>query len=210
MNNKQAQKIRSRKLKLINKSLKELESMEVNNLKEVNDRDVKKLKTAIINSDFSFPFYIWKGEEAEYIIDGAGRLQALKELQEEGYKLPSSFPAVEIEAKDLNGAKKLVLQASSKHGVITEDSYNLFIEDISMSVTDLESISIDLDKIDLSFDGFGANEADGKEELQQTEIKSANYKSIYQVVVDCENESEQEEVSKYLEEGGYKCRILSL
>lgn len=201
---KQKKQIKLRKIKSINYKYEELIQLEANNLKEANNRDISKLKTAIINSNFSFPFYIWE----RYIIDGAQRLEALKQLKDEGYKLPTAFPVLLFEAEDLEEAKKLVLQASSKHGLITEDSYNFFIEDIKLNITDLDSISIDLDKIDLKIKD--QNEDKATEGDQSGEVKGINLKSVYQVVIDCIDELEQERVSRYLEEGGYSCRILSL
>jgi hypothetical protein len=58
----------------------ELKTYDCNTLKEVENRDVSKLKNAIVNSKFSFPFYVWK----RLIVDGRGRYLALLELQNGG------------------------------------------------------------------------------------------------------------------------------
>jgi hypothetical protein len=50
--------IRNNGYKLIKWS--ELKSYDYNTLKEAENRDVSKLKNAIVNSQFSFPLYVWK------------------------------------------------------------------------------------------------------------------------------------------------------
>lgn len=120
-----------------------LQKMEKNDLKSVEDRDVQKLKNAIVNRGFSFPFYVWYGHE--YVIDGAGRSKALAELEQEGYTIPD-LPVVYIRADSFEQAKALVLQASSEHGKITQESLNAFLEDIdAKSLVD----SISLPEFDL-------------------------------------------------------------
>lgn len=119
----------------------ELKTYEANTLKAVEDRDISKLKNAIINRGFCFPFYVWA--DHRLIIDGAGRCKALSELEAEGYTVPD-LPVVEIWAESIEGAKALVLQASSEHGVITQESFDAFVEDI-----DLESLLDEINFPDL-------------------------------------------------------------
>lgn len=107
----------------------EISSYELNDLKSVDGRDVNKLKNAIVNRGFSFPFYLWAGHK--YIIDGAGRTKALRELESEGYAIPD-LPVVTIQADSFAEAKTLVLQASSEHGIITQDSLNSFVKDLDV------------------------------------------------------------------------------
>jgi len=108
----------------------ELKTFEANTLKAVEDRDISKLKNAIVNRGFCFPFYVWA--DHRLIIDGAGRCKALAELEAEGYTVPD-LPVVEIWAESIEGAKALVLQASSEHGTITQESFDAFVEDIDLS-----------------------------------------------------------------------------
>jgi len=48
------------------------------------------------------------------------------------------------------------------------------------------------------------------EALKQEEDQSVGVKSIYEVVIDCSSEQEQERVYNELTEKGYKCRVLIL
>lgn len=107
-----------------------------------------RLKNAIVNRGFNFPFFLWAGKR--FIIDGAGRVAALKELEAEGHDVPD-LPVVEIAAETLNEAKALVLQASSSHGEITQESFDIFVGDM-----DLEPFSEEI-----TFDDFLATDAEG-------------------------------------------------
>jgi len=121
-----------------------LKTFEFNDLKEGLNRDVSKLKNSIVNDGFNFPFYLWKNHN--YVIDGNGRNIALNELENEGYLIPE-LPVVEIEANTKQHAKKLVLLASSSYGKVTQESYDLFIEDIDL---ELEDIELKIENIDFN------------------------------------------------------------
>jgi hypothetical protein len=123
----------------------ELKNYDCNRLKELQGRNISALKNAIINSRFSFPFYVWR----RYVVDGAGRVMALLELEAEGYQIPD-LPVIEIEAENEKEAKKLVLQASSQHGEVTRESFDLFIEDLDLSQLELSEINIDFDGLSLA------------------------------------------------------------
>ena len=57
-------------------------------LKERTDIDYDKIKLSIIKYGFSFPFFVWKGEEKNYILDGHGRFATLCKMQKDGYLIP--------------------------------------------------------------------------------------------------------------------------
>lgn len=136
----------------------ELKTYDCNSLKEASNRDISKLKNAIVNSKFSFPFYVWK----RYIVDGAGRTKALKELEAEGYTIPE-LPIIEIEAATEREAKKLVLQASSQHGEITQESFDLFIEDLDLTELELDEINFDLGGLE----HLEVNDVEGQERVNE-------------------------------------------
>jgi len=112
-----------------------LQGYEFNDLKEVDSRDVSKLKRAIIEQGFCFPIEIWAGHQ--YVIDGRGRDEALTQLEQEGYEIPP-LPVIEIEAPDRETAKRLVLMRSSQHGRFTQSQLEAFVADIP--VDDLDTV----------------------------------------------------------------------
>jgi DNA modification methylase len=120
----------------------ELKGYEFNGLKEADGRDVTKLKASIVNDGFIFPMFIWAGHK--FVIDGAGRDKALMELEAEGYEI-EGIPVVEIEAENKRMAKLLTLQASSRYGGVTKESY----EDFTL---DMELVDFDLARFDLGVD----------------------------------------------------------
>lgn len=122
----------------------ELKKYEFNDLKSTN-RDITKLKNSIVNDGFCFPVYIWSGHR--YVIDGNGRNLALSELEKEGYKV-CDIPVVEIEAETKQEAKLRVLQVSSTHGEVSQESFNSFTAEMNM---DLIKDSINFDNIDYDF-----------------------------------------------------------
>jgi 16S rRNA G966 N2-methylase RsmD len=116
--------------------VEEFLNLEFNSLKSER-RDVEKLKTGIKKNGFAFPIYLWK--DHDYVIDGKGRKIAVKELLEEGHEF-EGIPCVEIEASSLEEAKQRTLEASSRFGDITKESFLAFTEDLNL---DLSTIEID-------------------------------------------------------------------
>jgi DNA modification methylase len=115
-------------------------SWEFNTLKD-KERDVSKLKKAILKGGFSFPVIVWQ----KFVIDGAGRRKAVEQLVSEGHEL-SEIPYVEIEAKDLDEAKQKALEVSSSYGDITKDSFLEFTKgmDLDFGTFEIDGISEDI------------------------------------------------------------------
>ena len=59
------------------------------NLKERDENDVAKIVKSIKKHGFSFPFFVWKKGEINYVLDGHGRLGAMQRLIAEGERLPA-------------------------------------------------------------------------------------------------------------------------
>ncbi len=150
----------------------DLKTYEFNDLKS-QSRDVTKLKNSIVNDGFCFPFYIWA--EHRYVIDGNGRNIVLAELEEQGYKI-CDLPYVEIEAETMQEAKKRVLQASSEHGKVTQDSFNAFTADMDLD-SFKESVNfgdVELETEDFDYSVLDNNPAVDKElEQMAGDVKKA-------------------------------------
>lgn len=132
-----------------------LKKYEFNSLKD-NTRDITKLKNSIVNSGFNSPFYVW--HEHKYVIDGMGRNLALLELEQEGYIIPD-MPIVEIKAETKKEALKIVLQISSQHGKITQNSLSDFISiDFELDqLKDLQIEELEIYTLDLMLDNITGN-----------------------------------------------------
>lgn len=114
---------------------------EANKLKAKKGRNIGDLKAAIISMGFKFPIAIWV--EGKYVIDGAGRIEALTMLEYEGYEIPE-IPYLTITAANKKEAKQAALAISSQYGEATKESFAEFILDDSTGL-------IEMDEIDLSF-----------------------------------------------------------
>lgn len=145
----------------------ELRGYETNKLKSANGREIGRLKSAIVNRGFNFPFFLWA--DHRYIIDGAGRVEALTELEAEGWEIPP-LPIVSVKAATMGEAKALALQASSQHGEITRESFLEFTEDI-----DLEPIINEI-----TFDNFLIDEpANPYKDKEEQKARAGNLKNAY-------------------------------
>ncbi len=96
-------------------------------LKIRTEQDVEKIKSSLKKHGFSFPFYIWESEGKKYVLDGHGRLEALKSLESEGYEIPE-LPAVYVNCKSKSDAKDLLLRLNSQYGKMNKGSVLSFID----------------------------------------------------------------------------------
>lgn len=110
-------------------------------LKERSAGDVEKIIKSIRKHGFSFPFFVWAhaGENGNYInhvLDGHGRLEALKKLQSEGEEIPP-LPCIYVSAENEAEAKEKLLKLNSQYGHMTADSVAAFLGDIKIDFDEL-------------------------------------------------------------------------
>lgn len=166
-------------------------------LKSRTEIDYGKIKLSIIKYGFSFPFFIWKSGDKNYLIDGHGRFGTLCRMQKDGYIIPP-LPVVYIQCKNKTEAKQKLLRLNSQYGKMTKESVLEFAEDI-----DLNFDEIALPDTVIDFTG----ESESEEEKEKPDIE---FKESYSVVVQCINEEECEEVFNKLTSEGYKCKVSTL
>lgn len=140
---------------LKNAKVEDFLSWEFNTLKDQN-RDVNKLINAIRKSGWSFPIIKWEN----YVIDGTGRKLAVEQMIKDGDKI-DSIPYVEIEADNLEDAKKKALEVSSQFGEITKESFLEFTKDIEIDFDTFEISGISNESFvgdDIDFDDIEGNQ----------------------------------------------------
>jgi len=142
------------------------------NLKKRTPDDIQNIKNKILEVGFSFPFFIWKSN-GNYCLDGHGRIQALKELAEDGYELPLAFPVVYIDAKSKKEAKEKLLQVISSYGRITPDGLAEFSDGLSL---DLSNLSFADSYIDFSGNVF---KEEGDLSPRQNAMKIAVFRNYH-------------------------------
>ena len=158
-----------------------------------NSEAVKYVKASIEKFGFKQPIVI---DSNRVIICGHTRLEAAKSLG------MAEVPC--IVADDLTDAKVKALRlADNKVAEFSEWEMNLLGEELG----ELAEIS----DIDMGDFGFDDNlDKIGDEEENETEEKGVNLSETFQIIVECENEIEQQEIFEKLSGEGYKCRLSTL
>ena len=105
-------------------------------LKERSAGDIEKIIKSIRKHGFSFPFFVWKNDGKNNVIDGHGRLKALQQMAAAGEEIPA-LPCVYISAKDEAEAKEKLLKLNSQYGHMTADSVADFLDGMEIELDDL-------------------------------------------------------------------------
>ena len=110
-------------------------------LKERDAGDVEKIIKSIKKHGFSFPLFVWAhaGENGAYInhvLDGHGRLMALKRMRAQGEEIPA-LPCVYVSAENEAEAKEKLLKLNSQYGHMTVESVAAFCEGLKIDFSDL-------------------------------------------------------------------------
>ena len=105
-------------------------------LKERSAGDVEKIIKSIKKHGFSFPFFVWKNDGKNNVLDGHGRLLALKQMAAAGEEIPA-LPCVYISAKNEAEAKEKLLKLNSQYGHMTAESVASFLGDIKIDFDEL-------------------------------------------------------------------------
>lgn len=136
-----------------------LRAMRRNTLK-AKGRDLRKLCRAILTG-FAFPVFVWL--EGDLVLDGAGRVPALEELEAVGHVIPDEIPVAMIEARDEKHAGELVLMASSNHGLVTEQSLEDFVAQHEVQLAAMAEM-VEFQGIELERMADGPGEGNGASE----------------------------------------------
>lgn len=107
------------------------------NLKARTDDDYRKIEKSIKKHGFSFPFFVWSHDGINHVLDGHGRIGALKRMVASGEIIPD-LPVVYVNCKDQDEAKEILLKLNSSYGHMTADSVKEFLGDLEIDFEDLE------------------------------------------------------------------------
>ena len=164
----------------------------VNNSRTHSDAQVTQVAASIKEFGFTNPILV---DESNGIIAGHGRLMAAKKL---GFD--------EVPTITLGG----LTDAQRKAYVIADNQLAL------NSGWDLDTLKVEVERLsEMEFDidllGFDEIEI-GKlfDQPKDLELKEEQYSEIFNIIIECKNESEQEKIFNRLDAEGYKCRVQSL
>lgn len=117
------------------------------NLKELSEINFKKLSDSILTHGVTFPFFVWRHDGKNWILDGTQRDRVLKKMADDGYDIPP-LPCALIEAKDRREAAQKILLISSSYGRMTDEGLYEFLSENDIDFPELEPL-LALDDIDL-------------------------------------------------------------
>ena len=157
-----------------------------------NAEAVKYVKASIEKFGFKQPIIV---DSNRVIIAGHTRLEAAKSLG------MAEVPC--IVADDLTDAQVKALRlADNKVAEFSEWEMNLLGEELG----ELAEIS----DIDMGDFGFDDNLEMDDEEENVTEEKCVNLSETFQIIVECESETEQQKIFEKLSGEGYRCHLSTL
>ena len=163
-----------------------------NNSRTHSDEQVLQIASSIKEFGFTNPVLI-DGQGG--IIAGHGRIMAAQKLKID-----------EVPTITLSGLS----EAQKKAYIIADNKLAL------NSGWDDELLKIELEQLkeldfDLSLIGFDGTElANMFDASEEEELKEESYSEVFNIIVECANEADQEKVFNRLDAEGYKCRVQSL
>lgn len=105
-------------------------------LKNRTRTDVDKIITSIRKFGFATPFFVWSHDGINHVLDGHGRLMALKIMRQQGEEIPP-LPVVYVECKDEATARQLLLRITSQYGTMTNASVLEFMQGLEIDINEL-------------------------------------------------------------------------
>ncbi len=110
------------------------------NLKDLSEKNYKKLKSVIESRGFSIPVYVWENDKGiKYLLDGHGRRRV---LTTEGWTEP--IPYLKIPADNMQEAMARLLEITSQYQEITQEGIDTFIAKYDLNEAEVyESTSFD-------------------------------------------------------------------
>lgn len=163
-----------------------------NNARTHSDEQVAQIAASIREFGFNNPVLI---AEDDTIIAGHGRVMAARKLN------LSEVPCLRLSHLTETQRKAYIL-ADNKlalNAAWDVDLLKLEIQDLTTEKFAVELTGFDLQEL--------AKILDNQEDLELNEEK---YSEVFNVIVECSDENEQEKIFNRLDSEGYKCRVQSL
>jgi ParB-like chromosome segregation protein Spo0J len=164
----------------------------VNNSRTHSDEQVAQIAASIKEFGWTNPILV---DGKNGIIAGHGRLRASRKL---GHK---EVPTIEL-SELTDAQKRAYIIADNKLALNAgwdDEVLKLEIQQLSDLNFDLTLLGFDEVELAKMFD-----------EVVDEEPEGENYQEVFNIIVECSNEAEQEKIFNRLDSEGYKCRVQSL
>ena len=172
-------------------------------LKIRENSDFEKIEKSIRKHGFSFPFFVWKHDGINHVLDGHGRLGALNRMVASGEELPA-LPVVYVKCKDENEAKEILLKLNSTYGHMTAESVRDFIGDLDIEIDDLAlpdgflDLNFEIDDIDA--ETKGDDEVPEVNEEDEPDSKPGEMYELGNSILLCGDSTNAEDVARLMGE----------
>jgi len=168
-------------------------------LKQLSDKNYRKLRYQIEKHGFCVPFFVWKSGDRNYILDGHQRESVLERMLSDGVELPEAFPVVYVQADDVNDAKRKLLAINSQYGEMTSQGLHDFIAD-----TDIDFVELD----GFEFAQIDMGELADVMDESNKEIGEVTVSDEILIIITCNDEAQQVELLERFEEEGLTCKAI--
>lgn len=158
------------------------------NAKIHTEAQIKQIKKSIQEFGMNDPIAVWGDKNT--IVEGHGRLEALKQL---GYTEVDCIRLDHLTDEE----RKAYTLAHNKINMNTGFDIDLLDEELdSIEDIDMEDFGFDLDDEEIHH-------------VERTDL-SEDVDDVYEVIIECTDEKQQEEIYTKLSSEGMKCRVLTL
>lgn len=162
-----------------------------NNAKIHTEKQIEQIIRSIEQFGMNDPIAIWG--DNNIIVEGHGRLEALKRL---GYDEAECIRLDHLTDEE----RRAYTLAHNKLTMNTDFDFSILEEELRNIDT------INMQDFDFTMKDYGYEE---KEEKEKKDLSNDNLET-YEVIIECNDEMEQEEVYEKLTNEGYTCRVLTL
>lgn len=100
-------------------------------IKFIRKDNLERLSRSIIEHGISAPFFIYRAQKRDYIVDGHMRITALRSLEQDGHEIPERVPVDYVHARTLKEAREKLLVISSQYGDFDSDGVSDFMKGMS-------------------------------------------------------------------------------
>ena len=176
-------------------------------LKERDDKDYAKIEKSIKQYGFAFPFFVWKHDGVNHVLDGHGRFGALSRMVAKGEKLPK-LPVVYVECADEEAARNLLLRLNSQYGKMTAETIIEFMDGFKLDIDDLAlpSGTIDLHIEPKEEETVGDDEAPEVNEDEEPDSKPGEIYQLGDHLLMCGDSTSGEDVARLM--GGIQADVV--
>lgn len=166
-------------------------------LKHRTKEDVQKIITSIEKFGFATPFFVWSHDGINHVLDGHGRLLALRKMKSAGEDIPP-LPIVHVDCADEEHAKKLLLRITSQYGEMTSESVLEFMEGLELEVDEI-ALPEGVLNIDFPHDEEDTSADDEVPEVQDEAISQLG--EMYELgdsILMCGDSTSEEDVARLM------------